>query len=115
MYMEVANEIRHQLAAFGNFAVMIGASNFLGENRGNGALSFKFKAKGHKVAGKCPNWIRITLDADDTYSIEYGRIHGFNFDILRTVSGIYADQMHAEIETTTGLRLSLTHAFSRAA
>ena len=61
------------------------------------SLSFRIRAS------RTVNYIKITLDPSDTYSIEFGRVHGYNYKIVSTVDGIYCDQLHGAIERATGL------------
>lgn len=92
--MSIARTIQTQL---GNqtFA-MLGASNLI--DHGD-ALSFKFK--GSRKA----NYLKVTLAADDTYSMSFKRITQRGLTVLDVseVSGIYADRLNAVIESTTGL------------
>jgi len=94
--MTTATTIQQQL---GNrtFA-MLGAFNFL--DHGD-ALGFRFK--GSRKA----NHLKVTLAADDTYTMTFTKIRGYDFATVKTVDGVYADSMHRVIESTTGLYTSL--------
>ena len=105
-YMQVANTIRKQIA-FNKLVSMIGAYNPMGENKGLGSLSFRFKAKAAKLKGKSPNWVRVTLTPDDSYTIEFGRVQGLNFTILEKLDDIYVDNLLHAIKTKLQLDLSL--------
>lgn len=100
---QIARTIIAQIG--GQFVPMIGAYNL--SSHKEGAISFRFKVKAAKVNGKSPNWIKISLDPMDTYTVEYGRIHGLNFDILKKDEGVYVDVLRSGIEDTLQLRLSL--------
>lgn len=100
---QIARTIIAQIGS--QFIPMIGAYSLL--HHPEGALSFRFKAKAAKVNGKSPNWIKITLDPRDTYTVEYGRVHGLQFDILHKDEGVYVDVLRSGIEDTVQLRLSL--------
>ena len=78
--------------------LMTGANNFgvLGNS-----LSFRFK--GSKKA----NYLRITLNSMDTYDLEFGKVHGTNYKVVKTLTYIYSDQLIEIFENTTGLMLSL--------
>tara|TARA_R110000751_G_scaffold30117_1_gene77260 strand:- start:447 stop:791 length:345 start_codon:yes stop_codon:yes gene_type:complete len=76
-------------------------------------IMFRWKAKSAvKLAAvtggnKAANYVVITLDASDTYSMKFKRIHGLNCTDLVEFSGIYADQLKSIFENSTGLALSL--------
>ena len=100
---QIARTIQAQIGS--QFIPMIGAYNLA--SHPEGALSFRFKAKAAKVNGKSPNWVKITLDPMDTYTVEYGRIHGLNFDVLQKDEGVYVDVLRSGIEEALQLRLSM--------
>ena len=104
---EIAETIIRQLAgSFGKLSAMTGAKNFLHGHTTDGAVggvSFKFPKPGK---GR-PNFCRITLDADDTYTIEFGATRGYDYKVISKQSGMYADMLTEHFETTTGLYLSL--------
>ncbi len=79
--------------------VMIGAKNILDCN---GRLSFQIMKNRMSVTH-----VIVRLDADDTYSIEFGWYRGTQRKVRSTAEGIYADQLRAAIESGTGLVLSL--------
>ena len=81
---------------------MMGAKNLLGSED---ALQFKIGRNAKRVTH-----IRVTLDATDTYTVEFirvGRAPMFKTTPVADFSGVYADQLHAIIEANTGLYLSL--------
>ncbi len=57
----------------------------------------------------CPlfNRIRVTLSADDTYTVHFLKIRGLNQLAFLERTGVYADGLHQCIEHNTGLALSL--------
>jgi hypothetical protein len=94
----VATEILHQLGG-GRLQAMTGARNFVGSED---ALSFRIpKAK------RGINYVRVTLDPADTYTMTFRRIHGMTIKDVCEMSGVYHDQLSAIFEETTGLRTSL--------
>ena len=100
---QIARTIQAQIGS--QFIPMIGAYSLA--SHPEGALSFRFKAKAAKVNGKSPNWVKITLDPMDTYTVEYGRVHGLNFDVLQKDEGVYVEVLRSGIEETLQLRLSM--------
>lgn len=98
MSTEVGETIVQQLGGSGKLKVMIGAYNFL---TNGDDLSFKFK--GSRVA----NYVKIKLNSLDLYDVEFGKIRGHNYKIVREVEGLYWDQLKPIFENTTKLYLSL--------
>lgn len=105
---QIAKTIQAQIGL--QYVPMIGAYNQF--HHAEGALSFRFKVKAAKVNGKSPNWIKISLAPDDTYTVEYGRIFGHGFDILETETGIYCDQLRNRLEDTLQLALHVGMVFA---
>ncbi len=59
-----------------------------------------FKIRGCKKGNK----VRISLAADDTYSVELWHVKGTNiFQVGETVDGVYCDGLHQTLESLTGL------------
>lgn len=98
MSKQVAEIIVQQLGGFGKLKCMVAANNF-GTSGDN--LSFKFK--GSKIA----NYIKITLNSLDLYDVEFGKIWGHNYKVIKEVNGVYNDQLIPIFENTTKLYLSL--------
>lgn len=98
--LNVANEISRQI---GNRAfAMMGAKNLLGSED---SLQFKVGRNAKRVTH-----IRVTLDPSDTYRVEFirvGRAPMFKTTPVADFDGVYADTLHALIESNTGLYLSL--------
>ena len=53
------------------------------------------------------NYIKITLDPSDTYTVNFGRVYGYKFTDKGSVSGVYNDQLRGTIEGNIGMYLSL--------
>ncbi len=96
--MTIANTIAQQIG--GRAFFMMGTNRKIGTEN-----SLFFNIKG------CKEWnnVRITLAADDTYTVEFihiGRAPNFKTRSER-LEGIYCDQLHSLISEKTGLALSL--------
>jgi hypothetical protein len=92
------------LAQLGNRCMqMIGAKNILTSEN---ALTFKIGRNAKSVSH-----IRISLDADDTYTIEALRVRKQNgvpkCTTVEISSCVYVDRMHKTIERFTGMYTSL--------
>lgn len=96
----VGQTILKQMGGRGRLVGMIGAKNFISYPHGVG---FKFMDPG---AGM-PNQVKITLNARDTYDLEFGRERGMNYKVIKTFTDIYNDSLRSLFEKTTGLYLSL--------
>jgi hypothetical protein len=97
---EVAQTILHQVGGMGRLVAMLGAKDFLAYPNG---VAFKFAVAG---AGK-PNYVKILLEPSDTYSVEFGRLRGRDYKVIKAFDGVYADSLRRLFESTTGLYLSL--------
>ena len=89
---KVAETIRKQLGAV--TLAMLGAHEFVA-----GRDSLQFAIKGSRRARK----IRIVLDDDDTYTVDFWTGRGADMHRLAKHSGVYVDQLHELIERETGL------------
>lgn len=96
----VAIEILRQLGG-NRFIAMTGAKNFSCDNN-----SMCFKLSGTMTRDRI-NWIKITLNAMDTYDIKFVAIRGYKMTTISEANGIYNDMLQGIIEDRTGLRLSL--------
>lgn len=94
--LEVANTIRDQLGHKCLF--MLGAQYLAG---GNDYLSFKIRGS------RRVSHIKIILDPSDTYTIEFHKISPSEYKIVKSLSGIYCDQLHEIIRSVTGLNTNL--------
>lgn len=90
---QIAETILAQLGG-NRFLVMTGARNLLHDTA---SLSFKLPA----IAKA--NYVKITLDPDDTYSVEFGRVRGLGYFKMSTLSGVYADNLQSVFTSHTGL------------
>ena len=79
-------------------SAMVGAFNFL-----HSADSVMFRFRGCRRANYC----KVTLAADDTYTISFHKVGKLNSKDVATFDGIYADGLMPAFEKTTGLYLSL--------
>lgn len=95
-----ANTILAQLGG-NRFTVMTGARSYVGSAD---TLSFKLP---NRFANDGINGVRITLDASDTYTVDFYKIRGIKMTTVKSVSGVYADQLRALFTRVTGLDTSL--------
>ena len=51
--------------------------------------------------------VKITLKPSDTYEVEFGRTHGFDYKVVKTVDDVYADNLRSVFTDVTGLYTSL--------
>ena len=116
---KVAMTIAQQMGGIGRLKTMTGARNFI--DHGN-ALSFEFPTNKGK-----PNYVKITLGQDDTYSMEFGRkrptsvsamaklpdnataedFKNLVYTKLYEANGVYLDDLQDIFEKRTGLYLHL--------
>ncbi len=64
----------------------------------------------HKVTGRKPTHVRVTLEPSDTYTVEVLSVNVKADEMVVTNSSlpmVYGDQLAAVVEMNTGLRLSL--------
>jgi hypothetical protein len=96
----VAGTILKQLGG-NKFMMMVGAHNLVCSDEGCGTMMLKFK--GSNVA----NYLKVTLTAMDLYDIEFGKIWGGSYKIVKKVNGYYNDMLVSLFEETTGLYTKL--------
>lgn len=99
---EIAQVILQQLGGAGRLQVMTGAKSIAACDRG---VQFKVNGR-HPTEGKVSH-VRITLTPEDTYTVEYIRVHGGNVKTLDTSEHLYADMLKNDFEHNTQLYLSL--------
>jgi|GEM_PF-6814786 len=93
---EIAKEILDQLGGRNKLHAMTGAYDFFAIPRG-----LVFKIKNPKA-----NYIKIVLNANDTYDIEIGRIRkGSEYKVVAQGDGYYDDMLVPFIEKSTGMYL----------
>jgi len=97
--MTVAAQIIEQLGG-GRFLAMTGAKMLV--DLGNG-LQFKLP----KFAALKINCVRIILNADDLYDVEFFNIRGINVKSIKKDSGVYAEDLRRFFTEATGLETSL--------
>jgi hypothetical protein len=90
----VALTILKQLGG-NRFLTMTGAKNLLAHTD---ALSFKLPRNMSKG-----NYMKITLNGNDLYDIEFSRIHNLEVKVLNTVNDVYKDQLEEIFTSMTGL------------
>lgn len=95
---KIASTILEQLGGVGRLKLMTGARDILITKRG---VRFKFPNR------RGPNYVHITLDGDDTYTVRMARLVKLELRSESTVHGIYAGQLVELFENATGLALSL--------
>jgi hypothetical protein len=94
----IAETILQQLG--GNaFRAMTGARAFVAISYG---LQFHLPTTRHFVK-RGINVVRITLTPMDVYDMEFGKIQGFDYAVLKTVNGVYCDQLQSVFTEVTGL------------
>lgn len=96
--MKVAETILSQIGGARRLSLMVGDKHFLG---GENSLGFQFK--GCRKANVC----KITLNAMDTYDMEFTKVVKWNINGYTKIEGVYCDQLKEVFERTTGLYLSL--------
>jgi len=92
----VAQEIVSQLGGTGRLKAMTGAYNF-----GTSGNNLTFRIKNRKV-----NYVRIALNGKDLYDLQFGRVSGAKFTIIKEYNDIYNDQLVELFEETTGMYLT---------
>lgn len=106
--MNVAQIILNQLGG-SRFVAMTGAKNLISTGRDEkqlGALSFKLP---RGFAAKGINYVRVTLDSDDTYTVTFAKFNTRSYEV-KTVSefaGVYNDSLRGLFTSETGLDTSL--------
>ena len=102
----IANTILNQMGGARRLTAMTGAKNFLFGHKGEGivgGISFKFP----RPRRGAPNFCKILLTTGDTYTVEFGSCHGFNYKVKSNTPTVYADMLKAVFEKETGLYLTL--------
>ena len=93
--MEIAKTIQQQIGGR-RFAAFVGAKDYVAIKNG---LQFKVKAR----AKDGINVVRIVLNDQDTYDVEYGALRGLNYEVKARSEGIYCDQLESDFKNATGL------------
>lgn len=98
MSNEIATTILQQLGGR-KFQVMTGAKNFISHGAEN-ALSFKLPSR---FALKGINYVKVILDASDTYTVIFGKVLGRTYKEIARYSDIYNDMLQSLFTRETGL------------
>ena len=94
--MEVAKTILTQLGG-NKFIAMTGAREFVAIENG---ICFRFPGKTTPRV----NYLKIVLQGDDTYSMEFGRVWGMKITTVKMIEGgVYFDQLQSIFTENTGL------------
>ena len=78
---------------------MTGAKNLSSTEN---SLSFRIPRSKNSI-----NYVKITLNSTDLYDVEYGKIYGYNYTIIKTENNIYDDMLVKSFEQNTGLHTKL--------
>lgn len=98
---QIADTIQQQLGGH-RFTAMTGARNFsYSSDSTKGNLSFHLP---NARAARGIKYVRITLEATDTYTVEFlnSRLH-----VKASHTDVHAEQLRSVFESVTGLRTSL--------
>jgi hypothetical protein len=95
--IQIAKTILMQLGGSNRLQVFTGAYNFVAVPYG-----VSFRIKNRKV-----NYVKIVLNAMDTYDVEFGLIRGANYKVVKELNGIYNDQLVEVFTRYTGMALRL--------
>ena len=91
----VATTIIQQLGGLGPLRAMTGAKEFV---CGKHWLRFKIGRNAKRV-----NKVKIQLDPDDTYSMEFLRVTAAKTTTKASIDGVYADMLVPIFEAETGM------------
>ncbi len=95
--LTAARTILEQLGG-NKFIAMTGAKNLVA---GITSLSFKIPQS------KNINYVKIKLTEMDDYKLEFGKITGFDYKIIKIEDNVYFDQLQQVFTEKTGLNCSL--------
>lgn len=84
------------------FTSFTGAKNFTALNEERGGLMFSLPGKSGFVKNKI-NKVRIILNWNDTYTIEFGRVVKYDYKVVNSISNVYCDMLVHIFEEETGL------------
>ena len=99
--MTVSKIILEQLGGH-RFTVMTGAKQLTGHEK---ALSFRLPGNGFAKDGI--NYVKIQLNAEDTYDVTFVKLRGVNFTVVKERKSIYAEDLQDVFTAVTGLKTSL--------
>jgi len=95
---QIAQTILDQLGG-NRFAAMTGAKNFVAIENG---ITMKL---GRSASGI--THMTVMLDASDTYTVRFQRVHGVKVTEKGTTEGVYAEMLRDIFESATGMFTSL--------
>lgn len=98
MSSQVAQTILDQLGGQ-RFSTMTGAKNYVGSDNSLMFMIGRNQSKANKV--------RVTLNADDLYDVEFFSIRGVNVTKKAERSNVFADQLRDVFTSVTGMYTSL--------
>lgn len=92
--LEIAQEIRKQIAAYGwQVAGSWGAQKWAIPSKFNG---LEFKVNGRHFKG----YVQVELDPSDTYTVRFVRVRKGLLETIKQVKGLYCDEFVNEIDQT---------------
>jgi hypothetical protein len=97
--VEIASTILQQLGG-GRFTTMTGAYNYVA---GDADISFRLPAGAREEI----NLVRVILEANDTYRMQFLKWKRSNFVQVREVGGVYSDMLGQVFTDVTGLDVTL--------
>lgn len=97
--MQIAQTIQTQLGG-SRFSAMTGARDFVG---GSNFLQFSIGRGAKNKANK----VRVTLEANDTYTVEFFRVVSCNVRTVGEAHGVYASGLQATFTNATGMDTKL--------
>lgn len=86
------------LGGWSRVSVMIGAAKYIFDQ--NGAVTFTFRRGKDMI-----NHVKISL-VNDLYSLQFSYANRLGLTPIKTIEGVYADNLKRVFEETTGLMLS---------
>ena len=100
--MQIAQTILSQLGG-NKFKVMTGAKDFFSINEGSG-LQFKLPSN---FAKNKANTVRIVLNGNDLYDVEFGTVRGMSYKVKSTHDDVCGDMLVELFESETGMYTTL--------
>ncbi len=96
--MSIAKTILSQLGG-SKFVAMTGAKNLV-----SGANSLQFSVGRNAIKA---SKVRITLDGDDTYTVEFFRVRGLDCELIVKHPNVYAEILAKFVGSVLGMATSL--------
>ncbi len=100
MALEIANTIINQLGG-NKFRVMTGAKDFVGCDTKK-FVQFRLPTAG-KINGKKITNVKIIVNDNDLYDVQFWNIRGINSVMLEEVTDVYCDMLQSLFTEKTGL------------